>query len=97
MDPLASTSPLETLGIVEEQRYHSVTNELFTEVALDPERTLFAVLFENGTMILRRGDVCLVLDEIETMHLGNAILARSQQSEAYLRIAKILESEGCHE
>lgn len=60
---------------------HDVTQEQYTELALDETRTRFALLFADGVVLVRRcdGEASVIdLNPVQAMHLANAILAQSQ-------------------
>lgn len=80
---LHSTSLLAGFALDEAiQRFHPESKEHFDEVALNEERTAVATFFADETVILRRGDVAIPLDNVEAMKLGNTIVMRSRTKES---------------
>lgn len=101
--PLPSTSPLGDFEAKGVTRTHDITGEDFTELCLDApdtDPTRFAQLFADGTVILCGDGTAFDLNNVQAMHLANAILARSQmQSESpHTKVAEaIVESEAYRE
>jgi hypothetical protein len=59
-----------------------VHKETYVELDLDETGTRHAQLFADGSVIVQGSDgVCIDLNSVQAMHLANAIIAQSQQSE----------------